>query len=187
MILFIITATIYFGFVTFIAQKKAPETYSRKYNTLSELGCQTYENRGLMQWGFKGLGIIIMAGVLNSREIFITEAHYMIPLSLFSLFIFLSGVFSSKPFEHLVFYSLKESRLHNLLLQLSGLSMALLVVMKFVVVIGVFNRILNITVLVGILYTSAHAARKEGPRGLYQRVMYTIFFLWLIYAFSGIM
>lgn len=187
MLLFIIASIMFFGITTFIAERKAPEEYSEKANTISELGCQTYENRAIMQWGFKGFGIILIAGIILNGTESIKELYYSIPLATYASFMLLSGIFSIKPFEHLVFYSLKENKIHSLCNQLAGLSLALLIVMKLVMVSGYANRIINILVLVFVLYTSAQSGRNTDDRGRYQRVMYLGCFFWLIYSHSGMM
>ncbi len=187
MLMFIIAATIYIGVVIFIAQRRAPEEYSVRENTVSELACQTYENRNIMQWGFKGFGIIILAGILVSINESFMELHYTIPLATYALGILLSGFFSTKPFEHLVFYSIKESKMHSLCAQLSGFALSVLVVMKFVMVLGLFNRLINGSTLIFLLYLSAQTGRNSDKRGIYQRIMYFGCFLWLIYAYSGMM
>lgn len=187
MILFIITSVTFFGIMTFFAEKKAPEEYSTTENTIGELACQTYENRSIMQWGFKGLGIIIFSGIIISFNDSIKEPYYSVPLAMYALFMFFAGVYSSKPFEHLVFYSIKESKLNSLFNQLAGLSLSLLIVMKFIVELGTVSRVINIFVLVFVLYLSAQVGRKSGKSGFYQRILYFGCFLWLIYAYSGMM
>ena len=187
MILFIIASVTFFGIMAFRAESKAPVEYSTTENTISELACQTYENRAIMQWGFKGLGIILFSGLLISFNDSIKEPYYSIPLGLYALFMFFSGVYSAKPFEHLVFYSIKESKLHSLFTQLAGLSLSLLIVMKFIVELGAVNRVINIIVLVFVLYFSAQVGRKSGKSGFYQRILYFGCFIWLIYAYSGMM
>lgn len=187
MILFIIASVTFFGIMTFRAESKAPDGYSTKEHTISELACQTYENRSIMQWGFKGLGIIIFSGIIISFNDSIKEPYFSIPLAMYAIFMFLSGVFSSKPFEHLVFYSIKESKLNSLFNQLAGLSLSLLIVMKFIVELGIVSRVINIFVLVFVLYISAQVGRKSDKSGFYQRILYFGCFLWLIYAYSGMM
>lgn len=182
MLLFIITAVFYFGITSFIAQSKAPEEYSSKRNTIDELGCQTYNNNHVAQWAYKGFGIIIIAGVLYDFTSQVAELYYSVPLFFYGLFMFLAGVFSSKPFEPLVFYSIKESKKHNLLLQLAGVSLGLFVFMKFFMESGIFNRVINVLILIFMLYTSVQAGRSEERRGVYQRVMYLGCLLWLIYG-----
>lgn len=187
MILFIITSVTFFGIMTFLAEKKAPKEYSSKENTISELACQTYENRSVMQWGFKGFGIILFSGLFIFFSESVKEPYYSIPLGLYAIFMFLSGIFSTKPFEHLVFYSIKESKINSLFNQLAGLSFSLLIVMKFVVELGVASRVINIFVLIFVLYLSAQVGRKSGKSGFYQRILYFGCFLWLMYAYSGMM
>lgn len=187
MLLFIIVAVIYIGLVIFFAQRKAPNEYNYKENTISELACQTYENRWIMQWGFKGFGLIILIGVIVSYEETFKELHYTIPLTVYALSFLMSGFFSTKPFEHLVFYSMKESKVHSAFAQLAGFALSMLVVMKFVVVLGYVNRIINALFLLFILYNSVQMGRDHEKRGIYQRVMYFGSFMWLIYAYSSIM
>lgn len=187
MILFIIAAIMFFSVSAFIAERMAPEEYDSKIHTINELACQTYENRSVMQWGFRGYGGILLAGSLINLNENILKPYYSIPLAFYALFMLLSGQFSSKPFKHLVFYSIKESKMHTLFTQIAGLTFALLIVMKLIMVVGIFNRVLNLTMLIFTLYVSAQAGRDNVQRGLYQRVMYLGWFLWLIYAYSGMM
>lgn len=187
MLLFIIASILFFGISVFIAERKAPVEYSEKINTISELACQTYENRSIMQWGFKGLGIILLSGIVINTNESLKELYYSIPLTLYALFMILSGVFSTKPFEHLVFYSIKQSKIHALFSQLSGMALALLIVMKLVMVTGSLNRIINIFMLIFVLYTSAQSNREIDNRGVYQRIMYIGCFFWLIYSYSNMM
>lgn len=187
MILFIIASVCFFGIMTFLAERKAPEGYSVKENTISELACQTYVDRSIMQWGYRGFGIILFSGIFIFFNDSVKEPHYSVPLGCYALFMFLSGIYSTKPFEHLVFYSVKQSKVHAFVSQMAGLSLSLLIVMKFVVVVGGINRVINIVAFVFTLYLSAQVGRKSGKRGYYQRILYFGCFLWLIYAYSGMM
>lgn len=187
MLLFIITSILFFGITIFIAERTAPEEYSEKLNTISELGCQTYENRAIMQWGFKGFGLILFFGIIVNVNESLKELYFSIPLMFYSIFMFLSGIFSTKPFEHLVFYSIKESKINAFFTQVADLSFALLIVMKLIMETGVANRIINISILVFTLYTSVQSGRNIDNKGVYQRIMYLGCFFWLIYAYSGMM
>lgn len=187
MILFVITAVIYIGVVIFIAQLKAPTEYNIKENTISELACQTYENRNIMQWGFKGFGIILLSGIVINWISMSNELHFTIPLVIYALGILLSGFFSTKPFEHLVFYKEKESKIHSFCAQLAGFGVSILVLMKFIMVTGAFSRVVNLVILVFILFTSARTVKSNPTRGLFQRALYFGTFMWLIYAYSGMM
>lgn len=184
MLLFIISAILYFIISATIAERSAPEEYNHRLNTLDELACQTYENKRYMQWGFIGFGVIIISGLLINFSRMSLELHYAIPLFLYGLFSILTGIYSSKPFEHLVFYSIKEHKLHALFLQFSGLSLTLLVVMKLIMVTGGMHRVVNLTILIFSLYTSAQSNRNIPNRGVYQRVMFLGQFVWLIYSYS---
>lgn len=185
MLLFIISSILFFIISAFIAERSAPEEYNQRLNTIDELGCQTYELKKYMQWGFIGLGIILIAGILINFNETIEELHYSIPLFMYAVFSIFAGVYSSKPFEHLVFYSIKEHKLHALFLQFSGLSLALLIVMKLIMVPGIIHRSINLVVLIFSLYTSAQSNRHIPSRGIYQRVMFLGHFLWLMYAYSS--
>ena len=187
MILFIIVAVLYIGIVIFYAQMIAPKEYSVKENTINELGSQTYDNRNVMQWGYRGFGLILLGGIIINRSTLFRDMQYTIPLFLYGLGMILSGLFGPRPFEPMVFYMVKESKLNNFFNQLSGYSMAILIVMKLIMAVGRFNRVLNLLMVIFVLYTSIMSGRKESNRGLYQRVLYLGTFLWLIYAYSGMM
>ena len=101
--LFIIVAVLYIGVVIFYAQLIAPKNYSVKENTINELGCQAYENRSVMQWGYKGFGIIVIAGIIINRTTLLLDLQYTIPLFLYSVGMMMSGFFGSRPFESMVF------------------------------------------------------------------------------------
>ena len=187
MIIFIVASVLFFGIIAYLAEKKAPEEYSSSENTISELACQTYENSYIMQWGFKGLGIILFMGIMFNYSFLVNEPYYYIPLALYAVFMFLSGTFATKPFEHLVFYSIKEFKLNAIFKQLAGFSLYLLIVMKFIVELGIFNRVVNIVVLITVLIFSAQVGRKSTNRGIYNRLQYFISFIWLIYSNSVMM
>lgn len=187
MFIFVITSVIFFLIIAFTAERRAPKEYSSKENTVWELACQNYENKIIMQWGYRGLGIILASGLFINFNTTYRELHYFIPLLLFSIFIFISGIFGTKPFEHLVFYSIKEFKLNSLFRQLAGFSLYLLIVMRFIVEIGIFNRVLNIIVLITLLIFSALGNRKGPKRGVYNRLQYLVSFLWLIYSSSPMM
>ncbi|MBN2617786.1 MAG: hypothetical protein JXR64_05675 [Spirochaetales bacterium] len=187
MILFIISAVVFFAIFSFIAERKAPEEYSKKINTLDELACQNYENRTIMQWGYWGFGILIVVGILININSSIKEFHYSIPLLFYSGFMILAGLFSAKPFEHLVFYSISESKKHTIFMQLAEFSIGLLIMMKLIIEVGTFNRVFNVIVLIVVLYSSIMGGRSSNKRGLYERMKYFAHFFWLIYANSSLM
>ncbi len=185
MILYIITAVLYIGIIIILAQQRAPEEYSFKTNTISELACQCYENRSLMQWGFKGFGIIIILGIVINKSEMLKELYFTIPLFVYAIGILFTGFFFTKPFEHLVFYIEKQSKAHSFFFFFSGFGVSLLLFMKFMMVPGAFNKILNMVVLVFILFSSARTVKNPESRGIYQRILYFGTFVWLIYAYSG--
>ena len=187
MFIFIIIAVLYIWVILFYAEKIAPEGYSKKVNTINELACQTYENRSVMQRGFKGFGTILILGIIIYRDRMFSELHYSIPLFLYAFGMVLSGFFGSKPFEPLVFYSVKEGQLSSFIAQFTGFWLGILVVMKAIIAIGTFNRVLNILMIVFILYMSIMSSRKGESRGLYHRGLFLGSFIWLMYAYSGMM
>lgn len=184
MFVFCLAAVIYISAVIVFAQNRAPEEYSKRRNTVSELACQFYENKSVMQSGFIGFGLFIIAGILAEASWSLKHLYYSVPLFFYAAGVLMSGIFCTRPFDHLRIYSIKESRMHSFFTQLAGFSFSVLVIIKSFMVPDISLRLMNLGTFLFILVVSLRFNASEKKKGVYQRVLYGACYIWLVFAFS---
>jgi hypothetical membrane protein len=175
-----IIAVVFFLIIAVISHLMAPSTYNWRENSISELAAQKYSNGWIMQLGLFGFGVILGAGIVM-KLIQSTFLWYLeVPILSYAISISLSGVFSTKPFVEDDDYSHFHDRAHSLFANLTGVSFSLSVVMRMVFSEFFVDFLLHTIFLVVVLVLSIAFGRATEHRGIIQRGIFFLGFLWLL-------
>jgi hypothetical membrane protein len=175
-----IVAVVFFLIIAAISHLMTPSTYNWRENSISELAAQKYSNGWIMRFGLFGFGVILGGGIIM-KLIQSTFLWYLeVPILSYAISISLSGVFSTKPFVENEDYSYFHDRVHSLFANLTGLSFSLGVAMRMVFSEFLVDFLLNTIFLVVVLVLSIAFGRATKNRGIIQRGIFFLGFLWLL-------
>lgn len=148
-------------------------------HSISELAGQSTTNAWIMRTGLPALGSATVFGFFRLRS------RYNVFLLVFDASIALTGVFPHRPFDLDKEFSEPLDQLHSLFASLGGFFAVLGFVYKAIETTSVPQK--AISALLAALYTLLSAAMFYWPeyQGLFQRVIFGTFIIWVIvYASS---
>ena len=175
----------YFVAVIIIAHFFAPAAYQWRYNTISDLAAQGLPNQWMMQVGFIGFGLLLNIGFVRksaaAHKLFFPDVLIM----LYGLAVLMSGIFSARPFLADVSYSVQEDALHSFFAQTAGILFSLGILYRLIVAPSPQEKLFHLVFLVLVMGTSMLFMLDETSavaigRGLIQRVLYLVSFVWLL-------
>nr|WP_299342839.1 DUF998 domain-containing protein [Allomuricauda sp.] len=173
-----------FVFVSFIivAHILAIDSYDWCEHTISELAAQNYKDRLVMKSGFILFGGILFLGVL--RKLLNKQSDFIAELSIvfYALAVFVSGLYSTKPFIRGLHYSESEALVHSIAATVAGTSfcMALLIFS----IKDNKRRFVHALFFVFATICSALFMISEQNLGLIQKIMYLGSFIWLVLFYN---
>jgi hypothetical protein len=175
-----IISIVFFLIIAAVAHLVTPSSYDWRENSISELAAQRYNNKWIMQIGLFGFGVILGGGILmrlaQAGLIWFIE----LPILIYAISISLSGVFCTRPFIEGSDFSQIEDRAHSIFANLTGISFSLGVVVRMVFVELFVDFILNTVFLLLVLVPPFAFSRASKRRGIVQRGIFFLGFLWLI-------
>lgn len=117
-------AVTYWIAIIVLAHFFVPPGYVWTKNTISELASQGHTYKWIMQAGLMGFGILVMLAV--GKSIFTTKKvlNPLLPVFLYGLGVFLSGIYCAAPIDPAIEYSITEARLHSTFATVAGLSLS---------------------------------------------------------------
>lgn len=165
------------------------EYYQWYTNSLSDLAAQQYEYKWIMQGGFWLFGSTLAWSTINkirsTRQF--TGADFFVVL--YALFIFMTGIFSIKPFFPVEAFALREDQLHSLFATLTGIAISLAIV-SHAFPLTQKNRArsyLDFTFAFLVIATSALFGVLESDSsayvGLIQRILWVWGLSWLMWIY----
>ncbi|MFW9789185.1 MAG: DUF998 domain-containing protein [Candidatus Thorarchaeota archaeon] len=178
-----IIAIVFFLVIAVISHLLTPSTYNWKENSISELAAQKYSNRWIMQLGLFGFGVILGSGIVMKLVLSTSLWYLEVPIFAYAVSMSLSGVFSTKPFVEDDDYSHLHDKAHSLFANLTGISFSLGVAMRMIFSEFFADFILNTMFLVIVLLLSTAFSRATENRGIIQRGIFFLGFLWLVVVY----
>jgi hypothetical membrane protein len=184
----IMVSVLFFIGVIILAHFFSQPGYHWTVNTVSDLAAQGHKNKWIMQAGFIGFGILLNLGFVN---LFILEQQVIIPdilIMIFGISVLLSGIFCTKPIEQSLNYSKIAAQWHSNFAFVAGLSFNMAIVWYIFEANSLTEKIFHVLFMIAIMGTSALFGLAENGRikigkGLIQKVMYLISFVWLFIVF----
>lgn len=175
---------IYFIAVIVIAHFLVPPEYHWTQNTVSDLSAQGLKFQWVMQVGFIGFGLLLNVGFIQK---FIAAQRVSFPdllIMLYGLAILFSGIFSTAPFITGVSFSAQESSLHSIFATAAGISFSLGILYRLVTAPTPGEKWLHGVFLILVMGTSFLFGLSENAilplaKGLVQRSLYLVSFIWL--------
>ncbi len=181
----ILFAVICFVLIILIAHFFAPAGYDWRRNTVSDLASQGHAYKWIMQAGLIGFGGMLLLGVVGYFKAK-PRIYFLVFVAVYGLFILLSGIFSTKPIDPSLAFSVRESNLHSLFASLAGFGMSLGILWQVFasstdrerwVRLGLLILIAGLSGLFGLVETQVLLLDK----GIVQRVLYLVGMFWLVY------
>ena len=176
---------IYFVGVIILSHFFVPSEYVWTQNTVSDLAAQGLPNQWIMQAGFIGFGLLLNLGFVQkfiaARKVIYSDISIMI----YGLAVLVTGFFSTKPFIAGVDFSAQESDLHSLFAQIAGVFFIVGILYRLAIAPTSNEKWLHAIFLLLVIGTSLAFGLSENGiiplgKGLIQKTMYLVSFIWLI-------
>lgn len=181
----IIASVIYFVAVIIISHFFAPPEYKWTQNTISDLAAQGLKYQWIMQAGFIGFGVLLNLGFILKFAEAGRISYPDLLVMIYGLAILLSGFFSAAPFLEGVKYSVPASKLHSLFATVAGIAFTIGIFYRAVTAPTHAERWMHVIFFLLVSGFSALFGLCENGvielgKGLAQRSLYMVSFLWLV-------
>lgn len=169
--------------IMFVLPFYSADTYSIIKNTTSHLGAQSTPNAWIMNAAFVLVGIscVLEAWLHLGRFWF-----HKILLSIFGLSLALTGIFHHAPIIEGVIFNSFEDKLHSIFATIVGFSFAIYAMSSAFIEKAVRYRIIDIAVGFTATILSVLMSYLPNYSGIWQRAIFIISFLWLIFTLERI-
>jgi len=168
--------------VMFILPFFSAAGYSILSNTTSQLGAQNTPNAWVMNITFGLLGL----ACIGEASLYLKEYWFQkILLIIFGLGLILTAIFQHAPINEAVAYNLLEDQIHSISASIVGFSFTIFSIS--VAFIEETNKRRIIALCMGLLATglSFLMFSVTDLTGVWQRLMFTTSFAWLLFFFEG--
>jgi len=178
-------AVVYFIAAIVIAHFFAPPHYDWTQNTISDLGSQGHVYKWIMQLGFIGFGLILIAGVIHYfRQN--TKRYFLLFVAIYGLSVLVTGFFCAASIDPSISYSVSEANIHSMFATIAGLAMSLGIFWQVVVSSNSrdrWTRLVFFFLVMGIsgLFGLAENHILMLDKGIIQRALYLAGLMWLVY------
>ncbi|MDY0234985.1 MAG: DUF998 domain-containing protein [Gudongella sp.] len=173
-------AFIFLFSVMFLLPFFTAEGYSIIKHTTSELGAQNTPNSWIMNLAFFAMGFAcIIEAIIYLKGYLIQK----IILIIFGVALIAAGVFSHMPIDRSIDFSLNEDYYHSIASSLTGFSFTIFTIAAAFIEFPKRRSI--IAILVGLIVVGLSLLMIFIPEysGVWQRLIFTISFVWMIYFF----
>ncbi|MCP4937373.1 MAG: DUF998 domain-containing protein [bacterium] len=177
----------YFIVVIFAAHFFMPPEYDWTQNTISDLAAQGLKYQWIMQLGFIGFGLLLNGGFvskfISARTVFYPDVLIMV----YGFAVLLTGVFSTEPFLEGVSFSIQEANLHSIFAQVAGVFFSIAILAYLISSPDPKSKLFHTIFLIFVIGISMVFGLAENEiiqlgRGLIQRTLYLVSFVWLLLA-----
>jgi hypothetical protein len=169
-----------FIFVIIIAHLFSPDDYNWTKHTISHLGCQGYNGKCIMQFGFIAFGFIMAAGIFLNGISWKTA-----PVLIYALCVGLTGIFCAEPFFTYHEYSGTEAEIHSFFAQTAGMSFCLGILVQLLYARSQNQKWLHLFFFILIIGLSASFGIFVFYQGAIQRLLYLSSFIWLVRCYES--
>jgi len=162
----------------------APEDYSWKTNTISDLASQGYDNAWIARTGFISFGSLIATAatldLINGRGHWEQNA----PLAIYGASVALSGVYRAEPFQKGVAYSESEAKLHTIFANVAGIAFVGAMLGTALTETNPQRRIFHYSSMAVVTLCSAMFMLQPQNQGVWQRLLWASSLTWLTVSYS---
>lgn len=161
-----------------LAHLLAPETYSWKVNTLSQLGAQNYAHAWVMRTGFIGFGSLL-AGAATWDSLAGKSWIETVPLMAYGASVAITGLYSAAPFDPGVPFSPGEATIHTVFANVAGAAFSAAMLSRALTEPDPQKRVIHLSGLAFVVASSAMFKLQPESQGIWQRVLWTGSLAWL--------
>lgn len=166
------------------AQLAAPDAYSMKTNTISDLGAQNYSRAWIMRSGFIGFGALVSTAalwnVMDGKKPLICS----VPVAIYGFSMMATGIYSAAPFEPGTRYSERDADIHSVFANLAGIALTSAILGHLITENDAGMRMVHASGFTFVMLNSAMFKMDPKRQGIYQRVLWTGSLAWLTVSFS---
>ena len=178
---------IYFVGVIILAHFYSQPGYEWSEHTISALAAQDHTNKGIMQAGFIGFGILLNAGFI-SKFVEMRRINYPdVLLMLYGIAILVTGFFCEKPINEAISYSTTEAKIHSIFATLAGICLSAGILWYWLTADSIPEKVFHfafLLVITGISFTFglAESGTIVIGKGIVQRSLYLVSLAWLFFS-----
>jgi hypothetical protein len=187
----IAVSIIYFVGVIIIAHFYSQPGYEWSQHTISTLAAQDHANKGIMQAGFIGFGILLNAGLI-SKFFQIGKINYPdVLLMLYGFAILVTGFFCEKPIGETISYSMTEARIHSIFATLAGIALSAGILWYWIAIDSIPEKFFHFVFLllitgISLSFGLAESGTISIGKGIVQRSLYLVSLVWLFFSQRGV-
>ena len=180
---FLLYAFILLLIVMFVLPFYSADTYSIVRNTTSQLGAQSTKNAWIMNATF------ILVGISCIIEAWLHLGNFWfqkILLNIFGLGLICTAIFHHAPVTEGVIFSAREDDLHSVVSSIVGITFIIYAISSAFIEKTTRNRTIDILVGLAASLFSFLMLTLPDYAGIWQRTMFIISFVWLIWMLERI-
>jgi hypothetical membrane protein len=172
------------GTSLFAAHLAAPDSYSWKTNTISDLGAQNYGNAAIMRAGFISFGTIMTGAAIWDTLEGTRPLIQTLPVIVYGASVALTGFFSTAPFDEAASYSIAEENIHSIFANIAGIALTAAITGSAITSETPGERIFHLAAMGFVTLSSAMFMLHPEKQGVWQRVLWAGSLSWLTITFS---
>lgn len=177
--------------VIILAHLYSQPGYEWSQHTISALAAQDHTNKGIMQAGFIGFGILLNAGLIL-KFVEIGKINYPdVLLMLYGLAILVTGFFCEKPIDEAIRYSMTEAKIHSIFATMAGIALSAGILWYWIAADSIPEKVFHFVFLLLITGISLTFGLAENGvvsigKGIVQRSLYLVSLVWLFFSQRGV-
>ncbi len=176
-------AVLYFVVFIVLAHFFAPPGYVWTKNTISDLGSQRHVNKWIMQAGFIGFGVFLVAGLLFKFRDLGRVNYPDLLIIAYGLSVLVTGFYCAAPIDKTLPFSAREEQIHSLFAQLAGFFLISAILWYLFTSPSRWTFHLIFLLLIGMISGLFGLSENEMiaiEKGILQRTLYLVSFVWLV-------
>lgn len=176
---FPIISSLFFILVILIAHFAASNNYVWTKHTISHLGSQGYAYKWIMQIGFLGFGLLVVAGALLTLNL------KTLPILFYGACIALTGVFCAEPFSSALPFDHQQDSWHSFFAQFAGISFCIAIISQLIHAPTIRLKTIHFIFFLLVMGLSASFGLVKQHQGIVQRLLYAVSLLWFACYFES--
>ncbi len=161
----------------------APDSYSWKRNTISELAAQRYDNAWVVRSGFVSFGSLVSVAAARDLATGRKQWAQALPVAMYGAAIAMTAAYSAAPFEPEVPFSKAEANRHSLFATAAGISLSTAMAGHIVLERDHKKRRRHVAGLAVVTLSSIMFMQQPKSQGVWQRTMWLGGLGWLARAY----
>ncbi|MDZ7723418.1 MAG: DUF998 domain-containing protein [candidate division KSB1 bacterium] len=178
----IIAVVIYLIFIG-LAHIQTPDSYDWKRYPVGRLSARTYKNYWILMLGNTLFSVIFLTGMTWKFLNGTIDWMEQLPIAFFAFSIFMSSFFRPNPVSSGHYFPDRRDTLHNLFILLAGISFLIGILVHFVSVPDITQKLVHFSFLVVLSIAFLSHGIFTRFSGVVQRVILLISCAWLLFFY----